>query len=227
MVFRRGHGPGTFQHDPHELLVALFDATSTASMAAFRFSPSAFRTTTESTTMANRVFGFDFVYSTVCIQCSSTTTTVQPMKHLCVPITQLSTQQRLTSLIDNVFTQETMSGDDRFACTRCQQRCDALRSTTLANVSDVLILQLLRFNSSSEKIQTLVASAPIIDLSRHSASNEIFALVCEQNAVCTTVSNDEIRRVVSLFMKEIAVMVGIIIRTFVGTVFGLSPTIQM
>jgi len=161
-LFRRGHGPGRFQHDAHEFLRALCNAVAVASLAPFKFGDDAARNFAELTTLPNVLFGFDVKRITRCDECGSACETNERVLDLDIPIPDTNACQQLRSLIASMFADEQLVGREQYECNACGRHCDAVRQTIIDSTPAVLIVHLMRFGfgNDARKLATPVAVLP-------------------------------------------------------------------
>eukprot|EP01105_Mastigella_eilhardi_P014742 TRINITY_DN3358_c0_g1_i2.p1 TRINITY_DN3358_c0_g1~~TRINITY_DN3358_c0_g1_i2.p1 ORF type:complete len:1000 (-),score=216.36 TRINITY_DN3358_c0_g1_i2:25-2976(-) len=128
-----------------------------------------------------RVFGGRLVSVVTCRECGTTSARAEPFADLAVPLSDcaqpntttagtsavVNTRHELRALVERLFGEEQLAGDDKYSCEHCGKLTDATKATYLdaAHVPSHLVVTLSRFRydaarKASIKLLDDVALAP-------------------------------------------------------------------
>lgn len=187
-TIRAGHGPANFQHDASEFVFALFAEISRCFLASFAFANEQQQQRAELSLPQYRLFGFDCTMTTRCDTCGATTCQLQRQTVLTIALPSSSSPICLMSLLNDVYANERMDGENQFACGSgvCGgAKSTATRTTTIDNSSPVLMLHLLRFTNDAAKIDTPVSFPLVLDIGSFTSDKRplTYELVRQQESV--------------------------------------------
>ena len=109
------------QQDAHEILTQIFSQFSTQ--------------------MLEKSFNNEVIYKTACTVCHTSSTSKE-----IISIFQLPVKQSLRLSFDSFLSPETLDGGNEWFCPQCNKHQTSIRTSCIANVAKVLIIQLKRFN---------------------------------------------------------------------------------
>ncbi|CDY40433.1 BnaA04g20840D [Brassica napus] len=149
---------GHYQHDSHELLLALLTGLH------------------QDSDIVN-VFQGQCKSSLVCPVCGETANTYEPFTSLSLPLPSTPTRSiSLLSCLDEYLAQEPLGPDNMWLCPQCKEQRQANKKLDLWKLPEILVFQLKRFKTSKyfvKKIDTFV-DFPVdeLDLSKYVEKGE-------------------------------------------------------
>ena len=108
-----------------------------------------------------------------CMLCGHTSDTFESFWDLSLPIPSRTGQVRLHDCFDLFTKEETLDGDEKPACAKCQKRQKCSKRLTLQKFPPILVVHLKRFSSQNLHVKlntTVNFSVNGLDLSPYSAS---------------------------------------------------------